>query len=72
MARKEEFEILITPNGEIKVVALGFKGTTCVKPLSEVGEIVSPGNAPLREEKFPEFYQEVEEEGKVKGEIKDK
>ncbi|MFH1515898.1 MAG: hypothetical protein ABIG42_10620 [bacterium] len=71
MARKEEFEIIVTPDGEIKIVALGFKGTGCMKQLKEVGEIVSPGNAPIGEDKFPEYYQQVEDEGKIKGEIKD-
>ena len=72
MATKEEFEIIVTPDGEIKIVALGFKGPKCIDELKEVGEIVSPGNDAIREEKFPEYYQEVDQEGNVKGETKDK
>lgn len=71
MARKEEFDIIVTPNGEIKVVAIGFKGKSCLKPIQEVGEIVSPGNPPIHEEKHQEFYQETEEKGKITGETSD-
>lgn len=72
MAVKEEFEIIVTPNGEIKVVAIGFKGATCLKSIKAVGDIVSPGNPPVHEEKLSEFYQQTEEKGTIKGETGDK
>ncbi len=72
MAKKEEFDIIVSPNGEIKVVAIGFKGAACLKPIKEVGEIISPDNAPIHEEKLSEYYQQTEEKGIIKGESSDK
>lgn len=72
MARKEEFVIIVSANGEIKVETVGFRGKECVKALKEVGEIITPGTAPVKEEKFPEYYQQEEIEKKVTGETKEK
>jgi hypothetical protein len=71
MAHKEEFEIIVTPDGQIKIKAMGFKGTTCMQPLKQVGEIIAPGVAPIREEKQAEYYQKVEDQKKVTGETRD-
>jgi hypothetical protein len=72
MARKEEFVIIVSQDGQIKVEAVGFTGKKCVKALKEVGEVITPGTSPVREEKFPEYYQQEETEKKVIGETKDK
>jgi hypothetical protein len=72
MPRKQEFEIYVSPDGEIKIRAIGFQGKECIEPLKQVGEIISPGTTPIREEKYSEYYQQAEEKGKIKGETKDK
>ena len=71
MATKEEFIIIVSPNGEIKLEAVGFKGKKCVKPLEEVGNIIAPDTQPTRKEKKSEYYQETEVDGKTYGETKD-
>ena len=72
MARKEEFVIIVSQDGQIKVEAVGFRGKECVNALKEVGQVISPGTSPVREEKFPEYYQQEEIEKKVTGETKEK
>jgi hypothetical protein len=72
MARKEEFVIIVSSDGQIKVEAVGFRGKECVKALKDVGQVVSPGTLPIKEEKFPEYYQQEETEKKVTGETKEK
>jgi len=36
MAIKEEFEIRISPDGEMKIVAKGFSGKECEIPLEKI------------------------------------
>ena len=71
MARKEEFEIIVSPDGQIKVKAVGFKGTECVKPLKEISEVIAPGVQPIREEKLTDYYQVEEKKKKITGESKE-
>ena len=71
MAQKEEFEIIITPDGQIKIEAIGFTGTDCVQPLKKISQIVAPGLSPIRQEKLPEYFQQSKQKGKITGETKE-
>ena len=40
MAVKEEYEIYISKDGEVKVIAKGFDGKTCEIPMSKLKKIL--------------------------------
>ncbi len=61
MVMKEEFEILISKDGELKMTARGFKGKQCEKPLMNLKNLLAPGSPVMEEGKTWEYFQtEVE------------
>jgi hypothetical protein len=67
MATKEEFEIRISRDGEMKIVAKGFTGRECEVPLKSMQKIV--GAEGTRIEHTEEFYKET---ATVDAKVKDK
>ena len=58
---KEEFEIIISKDGKLKMTARGFKGKRCEKPLAELKQLIAPESPIIEEGKTWEYYQvEVE------------
>jgi hypothetical protein len=55
MAIKEEFEIRISKDGELKIVAKGFSGTECEVPLKKMQKILGAENS--RIEHNEEYYK---------------
>ncbi|MCI0482376.1 MAG: DUF2997 domain-containing protein [Candidatus Dadabacteria bacterium] len=46
---KEEFEIIISKDGRIKITARGFKGNQCQQPLKKIKSMLSPDGTVLEE-----------------------
>lgn len=54
-----EMEIIITPEGEIKIEAAGYKGGSCLKDLDEYRKHMAAGGVTTDikdQKKKPEFY----------------
>ncbi len=67
MAIKEEFEIRISKEGELKIVAKGFAGKECEIPLKAMQKILNAEKALI--EHTQEYYQiEQNIDAKVKKE----
>jgi hypothetical protein len=49
MVMKEEFEIIISKDGKIKITAKGFKGNQCQQPLKQMKNTFSPTGEVLEE-----------------------
>ena len=49
MVMKEEFEIIISKDGKLKITAKGFKGTKCQQPLKRMVNTFSPSGEVLEE-----------------------
>jgi len=47
MAIKEEFEIRISKDGELKIVAKGFAGKECEIPLKELRKVLEAHDAAI-------------------------
>ncbi len=67
MAIKEEFEIRISKEGELKVVAKGFRGAECEVPLKKIQKILNAETARIEHtEEFSKITGEVEAKIKKK------
>jgi hypothetical protein len=49
MVLKEEFEILISKDGKLKITAKGFKGNQCQQPLKHMQQTFADGKPILEE-----------------------
>ena len=49
MVMKEEFEIIISKDGKVKITAKGFKGNQCQQPLKKMKNALSPDGRVLEE-----------------------
>ena len=67
MAIKEEFEIRISKDGEMKIVAKGFAGRECEVPLKNMQKVLGAEGA--RIEHTEEFYKQTT---KVDAKVKEK
>jgi hypothetical protein len=68
MAIKEEFEIRISKNGEVKIIAKGFSGTECEVPLKTLQKATDE-EGQSRIEHTEEFY---DVKSSVEAKVKDK
>lgn len=59
MAVKEEFEIRISKNGEIKIIAKGFSGKECEIPLEKIRKLLDEHGLG-KIEHSSEFYKTTE------------
>ncbi len=65
MAIKEEFEIFISKNGEMRVNAKGFNGQTCKLPLEKIRAALKAEQSMI--EHSEEYYKVTTEvEAKIK------
>ena len=65
MAIKEEFEIIISKNGEMRIQAKGFTGQTCKLPLEDLKVVLKAQDS--RIEHTEEYYREsTHVESKIK------
>ena len=56
MVMKEEFEILISKDGKMKMTARGFKGKQCEKPLQQLKQLLAPDSPVLEQGHTWEYY----------------
>jgi len=71
MVLKEEFEILISKDGKLKITAKGFKGAKCEIPLRRLMQLIAGDARILEEGKTWEYYlSEIEAAESLK--LKDK
>jgi len=56
MVVKEEFEILISKDGKLKITAKGFKGNRCEIPLRRLIQLIASGTPILEEGKTWEYH----------------
>ena len=61
MVMKEEFEILISKDGQLKMIARGFKGKKCEAPLHKLKQLLAPDSPILEQGKTWEYYLAEEE-----------
>ena len=64
MAVKQELEISITPEGEVKIEVKGIKGSSCVDATKEIEEAL--GVVKDREHTSEFYQQEQAQESKIK------
>jgi hypothetical protein len=70
MVIKEEFEILISKDGRLKITAKGFKGNQCQQPLKQMKNLLAPGSPILEERRTWEaglVEEEITESLKITG-----
>lgn len=60
MAVKQELEITITPDGEVKIEVKGVKGSSCVDLTKDIEEALGTVKA---RENTSEFYQQETQQG---------
>jgi len=56
MATKQEIEILISPDGEVKLDVKGMKGNAC---LLEIGKLVQALGTTKAQTLKPEYYEQA-------------
>lgn len=64
MAVKQELEISITPEGEVKIEVKGVKGSSCLDVTKEIEEAL--GVVTDREHTSEYYQQEQEQQRKIK------
>ena len=70
MVIKEEFEILISKDGKLKMTARGFKGKKCEQPLQQLKHLLAPDSPILEQGRTWEYYlaeEDVTESLKITG-----
>ena len=69
MATREELEIEIAPNGEVKIQVKGLKGKKCLKYMDVFKEVVGEVSAVIRTREFyePEPKTKIDVSGERRG-----
>jgi len=67
MAIKEEFEIYIDKDGNMRVVAKGYRGNECMEPLKRIQKVLDAEKVEIQSHVEGRTSMETRVDAKIKG-----